>query len=212
MRVLPDGCIDLLWTGDALVVAGPDTGPFVETFAPGATIVGVRFRPGAAPGWLGVAADEIANQRVPLAALWGGRARRLEQRLLESATPAAAAAAFEQELAAHVPAPPDPGLEHLRRALEVPREPHLRQLTRDLGLSERTLRRRCHEAFGYGPATLARILRFQRFLTAARGAQHPSLAELADEAGYADQAHLSRDARRLSGLTPRGIIAQLRSP
>ena len=38
----------------------------------------------------------------------------------------------------------------------------------ELGVSERQLRRRFAEAVGYGPKTLARVLRFQRFLDAAR--------------------------------------------
>jgi hypothetical protein len=48
LLVVPDGCIDLPWTGSALLVAGPDTGPVIEAVAPDATIVGIRFRPGAA--------------------------------------------------------------------------------------------------------------------------------------------------------------------
>jgi AraC-like DNA-binding protein len=35
------------------------------------------------------------------------------------------------------------------------------------------------------------------------------LANLAAAAGYADQAHLNREARRLTGLTPKTILAQL---
>src|SRR5712692_3964151 len=35
------------------------------------------------------------------------------------------------------------------------------------------------------------------------------LANLAAAAGYADQAHLSREARRLAGLTPATILVQL---
>ena len=63
-------------------------------------------------------------------------------------------------------------------------------LAGELALSERTLRRRFDAAFGYGPKTLDRILRFQRFLKLLRGAPNGSTAGLAMEAGYADQAHL----------------------
>ncbi len=38
-----------------------------------------------------------------------------------------------------------------------------------LGVSERQLRRRFEDAVGYGPKTLARVLRFQRFLALASG-------------------------------------------
>jgi len=42
------------------------------------------------------------------------------------------------------------------------------------------------------------VLRFRRFLAA----RNPDLARAALDAGYADQAHLTRDCARLSGLTP----------
>jgi len=67
------------------------------------------------------------------------------------------------------------------------------------GLSQRQLLRRCLPAFGYGPKTLARILRAQRALALARSARRPGFAEVAVAAGYADQAHLSREIRALTG-------------
>jgi AraC-like DNA-binding protein len=75
-------------------------------------------------------------------------------------------------------------------------------LADSLDVSERTLRRRCESAFGYGPKTLARILRFQQFLRLLRRSSEPQLAELAATSGYADQAHLTREVRRLGGQTP----------
>ena len=85
------------------------------------------------------------------------------------------------------------------------------RLTDHTGMSERTLRRRCHELFGYGPKTLERILRFQRFMGLARGAVLQTLAGIAAEAGYADQAHLARETRELAGFTPSAVVAQLAS-
>ena len=78
-------------------------------------------------------------------------------------------------------------------------------LAGQFSLSERTLRRRFEEAFGYGPKTLDRILRFQRFLTLVRASGDASGASLAAETGYADQAHLVRESRRLAASTPRDI-------
>jgi transcriptional regulator GlxA family with amidase domain len=82
-------------------------------------------------------------------------------------------------------------------------------LAGEVALSERTLRRRFDAAFGYGPKTLDRILRFQRFLKLLRGARPGSTAGLAMEAGYADQAHLGRESRRLAVTTPHRIAALL---
>jgi transcriptional regulator GlxA family with amidase domain len=71
-------------------------------------------------------------------------------------------------------------------------------------VSERELQRRFIEHVGYGPKTLHRVLRFQRFLRQAASAQ-VDLAGAAALAGYADQAHLGRETRRLAGLTPRQL-------
>jgi len=217
LLVVPDGCIDLIWTENSLFIAGPDTGPVIEDVSPGATIVGIRFRPGAALDWLKVSADEIADRRLPLADLWGRRSNLLEEQLSESATPDDAATVLERFLAAQVPGAVSSDLtpQNLRRALEErvrSPEPRVRDLAADIGLSERTIRRRSRELFGYGPKTFVRILRFQQFMACVRRADQLSLAALAGLCGYADQAHLSREVRRLSGLTPRTLVAQLAAP
>jgi AraC-like DNA-binding protein len=58
---------------------------------------------------------------------------------------------------------------------------------------------------------LQRVLRFRRFVS--RIDARPEvldLAALAAETGYADQAHLTRECARLSGLTP-AALARLRT-
>jgi hypothetical protein len=62
-------------------------------------------------------------------------------------------------------------------------------------------------AFGYGPKTLDRVLRLQRFLVLGRADADAGLARLAADAGYADQAHLGHDCRALAGATPGELIA-----
>jgi methylphosphotriester-DNA--protein-cysteine methyltransferase len=88
----------------------------------------------------------------------------------------------------------------------------VRSLAADLGLSERQLRRRCHAAVGYGPKTLDRVLRFRRFLDLAGADPGRDLALLALDAGYADQAHLTRECSRLAGLTPAALMRDRAAP
>jgi AraC-like DNA-binding protein len=78
-----------------------------------------------------------------------------------------------------------------------------------IGISERQLRRRFHAAVGYGPKTLARVLRLQRVLALAsrRGAARGDLAGLALDAGYADQAHMTAEVTRLAGQPPSRLLA-----
>src|SRR5690348_2699404 len=70
-EVVPDGCVDIIWTGSELCVAGPDTHPILGQVSPGLSVSGVRFHPGAAYPWLGVPLSAILNARVPLTEFWG---------------------------------------------------------------------------------------------------------------------------------------------
>ncbi|MEV5769093.1 helix-turn-helix domain-containing protein, partial [Micromonospora sp. NPDC052213] len=66
--------------------------------------------------------------------------------------------------------------------------------------------RRSRHLFGYGPKTLARILRMGRALALARAGT--PLAEVAARCGYADQAHLTRDVRDLAGVPPTVLLSR----
>src|SRR5205814_9396554 len=74
-------------------------------------------------------------------------------------------------------------------------------VARELFISDRQLRRRFHTAVGYGPKTLARVLRFRRFVDAIDDGRS-DLAALAFDVGYADQAHLTRETTQLAGMPP----------
>jgi AraC-like DNA-binding protein len=203
---MPDATIDLQWIDGAFRVAGPDKDAKIETLPAGTTVIGFRFRPAAAAVWLGVAASDILGERAPLASLWGGRAGRLAARVSTAddiAERIAAVAAMVARGASERPAA-DRAMQaahDLVRAGPPPGVPLVPWLARALAMSERTLRRRFDDCFGYGPKTLDRILRYQRFLRMARETSEPT-AVLAVEAGYADQAHLIGESRRLTGSTP----------
>ncbi|MGJ5892063.1 helix-turn-helix domain-containing protein [Streptomyces niveiscabiei] len=196
--VLPDGCMDLLWTEGRLLVAGPDTHAYVPG-GPSAVWAGVRFYPGTAPALLGVPAHELRDRRVELADLWpASEVRRLAARVASAPDPATGL----EELALERAAPPDELLSHLVKALDAGRP--VAATADELGIGARQLHRRALWAFGYGPKTLARILRLQRALGLLRGGVPP--AETAARAGYADQAHLSREVRELTGATPTRLM------
>ncbi|MEU9187811.1 helix-turn-helix domain-containing protein [Streptomyces sp. NPDC048484] len=200
--VLPDGCMDLLWTEGRLFVAGPDTRAYAGNAPGGARrYAGVRFFPGTAPSYLGVPAHELRDRRVDLADLWkGAEVRRLTERVDAAADPSAALEAVALGRAAQA-GPPDARLRAVVTALSAGRS--VASTADEVGWSERQLHRRALAAFGYGPKTLARVLRLQRALRLARGGVAP--ADTAAAAGYADQAHLSREVRELTG-TPLGEL------
>ena len=71
--MLPDGCMDLLWDGRSVVIAGPTRARRSFRAGPGSSLTGLRFAPGFAPRVLGLPADELTDQRVPLDAVWARR-------------------------------------------------------------------------------------------------------------------------------------------
>jgi AraC-like DNA-binding protein len=212
IAVVPDGCVDLVWWGDGIVVAGPDVSSAHSVPTPGTTLLGLRFQPGAAAPWLGLPLSEIVGQQIDLGELWGRRARDLTAMIEDAATAADRLRVWQSQLLQLMPDQvPDGAMravfDAMKRGGTGPRK--LRSIQDRLDLSERTLRRRCHDHFGYGPKTLDRILRFQSVVRAARTGGETSLSGLAFAAGYADQAHLSRDIRELSGMTAGALVRQL---
>ena len=196
--VLPDGCSDLIWTpGRGAFVAGPDTGPVPVESAPGAVLLGIRFRPGAGGPALGVPLSELRDRRVALEELDPELARNLHGEL----DPREAAGRLEAAARALAGRPGDPLVAAAVARLGDP-DARVDSLAIEIGLSERQLRRRFHAAAGYGPKTLQRVLRFRRFLAGPRD----DLARAALEAGYADQPHLAREVAKLAGTTPTALI------
>jgi methylphosphotriester-DNA--protein-cysteine methyltransferase len=194
--VVPDGCVDLIWLADReLVIAGADTRPRQVRLAARTHTAGIRLRPGAAGAVLGLPASELRDLLCPASSVWGEQASALEEAL---------AAARPQQRLELLSAAVD-----RRRAepdeLVVAAARHLAgtgsrvgEVAIELGISERQLHRRTLAAVGYGPKMLARVARLRR-LVALRG---QPLAWRALEAGYASQAHMTDEVRRLTGLTP----------
>jgi AraC-like DNA-binding protein len=207
--VFPDGRVDVVAVGDRVMLAGPASRSTTLHLAPGTLTVGVRFRSGAAPALVGTSAADLRDRDMALDDVWGRAGATLATRIAEApgwqARLRAMAEGLSDRLAnARAPDPVGTGIATLLAAQSG--QP-LAGLADDVGLSERQLRRRVEESVGYPPRLLSRVLRFQRFLVAARAAgPERNLARLAADTGYADQAHLTRESRELGGLPPGALL------
>lgn len=203
IRVLPDGCMDLLWMNEELLVAGPDTVAWQRRLPAGTTITGVRFQPGAAVTLLDLKPGELLNNRVDAAEFAGRWSGETAEQLYAAA--GNEHVVFEDVLRERLRRARaiDPLVrEAVRLALGDP-APVVSGIAQLLGISERQLHRRSCDALGYGMKQFMTIARLQR----AMALQLPTIADIAASAGYADQAHLSREVRRMTGLTPTELIA-----
>lgn len=214
-RHLPTGGVEIrIPIGGHPQLLGPLTGPEIEVIPAHTTIVGVRFQPGTPPP-LPAALDDLVDQRLGLAELWGRPLDHLVEAMAVAGTGERALMVLQahlvQEFRREVRV--DPLLGEAVKAL-MPRHPvTIDTLAAHLALSASQLRRRCLHAVGVSPKFLQRTLRFQGFLALAQAGAMASgrrgrdgVAGLAIDAGYADQAHLTRECRRLSGLTPRELL------
>jgi AraC-like DNA-binding protein len=193
-RVLPDGCVDLLFDGRRLLVAGPDTTARVHRSVVPTSMWGVRLHAGLGPALIGVPADELRDRTVPLAQIWSGHETAgLTERV--TVDPARALAAWARSA--------EPPLLGSRLVTLLRGGRSVAAAADALGYSPRQLQRRALPVFGYGPQHLGRVLRLGRAL--ARAADGGAWAAIAQEVGYADQAHLARDVRSLTGVSPTAL-------
>jgi AraC-like DNA-binding protein len=215
-RTAPNGSVEIscVLGSDRLVVSGPQRGPLIASVAPGTTVIGIRFHPGAAPAVLGPPASELLDLCVDLDGLWGARGAILAEQLAEADTPERALQLVEDTLTRRLSesSEPDPLVAAAIGRLQPWLSRGIDALASDLYVSPRQLHRRFVAALGFGPKRLERILRLQAFLALTHGPDQPDigLAFLAQIAGYADQSHLTREVVALTGMTPGVLLEETR--
>lgn len=210
-RVLPDGRCDIILrfqsdgvepTGAIAVrIAGPSTQFHLVPVRAGITFVGVRLRPGMAYAVLaldpGSIVDRVLVDDEALAALPALASLRRPAPSID-----ALAERLGQFVADHFRAETvDPMTTDMIDVLHVTggRLP-IARLASMYSIDVRTVRRRITAATGLAPKQLAAIIRFHRALRLRYAGVEG--AAVASEAGYADQAHMSRTFRRMSGIGP----------
>lgn len=191
--MLPDGCTDLIWHEDGLLVAGPDTRAQFSDLGTRRDLTAVRFGPGVGPVVLGVDAAELRDARVPLDHIRpGAHVRRLVSDA--ESDPVGALLRETRRRLDGVDRSVETGI-----AAQLGAGASVAEVAGSAGWSVRRLHRHALRAYGYGPKTLARVLRFRRAVGLARTGR--PFADVAAECGFSDQAHLAREIRALSGTT-----------
>lgn len=174
--------------------------------------IGLTWR--GARALLGLPASELAGDVVDLTAVLGRRLGPLLDRLASAPDWPTRFALLDDDLfglAASGPGErgiaPEVGYAWDRLA-ETGGSLRIEALAREVGWSRRYLAERFGREIGLAPKAAARVIRFERackrLLTPAR----PSLARVAADGGYVDQAHLARDFRELAGITATQWLAE----
>jgi AraC-like DNA-binding protein len=193
----------LVWSG--AIVHGPQWTYYKSGPKPAGTAVGVSFRPGAAANILGLPVKELVDRHVTADALWGVRARELRERLLAAQDATAAFGMLEAELSARLDCPSrmHPAVaQALAWRAGGWGSSRVAEIQRRAGYSPRHFIALFRAAVGLTPKHYYRVKRFGTALQGLAGGSAGSLADLAASAGYSDQAHLRREFREFSGVTP----------
>ena len=183
------------------VVGGVRDAAYLKDSGDPAPTVGAVFRPGAAGAFLGAPTDRFAGCHTPLDAFWGSAVESLRAALSETNDLEQRLVILEQALLRRLPRIRgiDPAI--VRAALLLERRP-VGKVAAALDWSHRHFIARFSEAVGLSPKRYARLARFGRVLLRLERQPKTGLAQIAQDAGYADQAHFNRDFRNFAGISP----------
>jgi AraC-like DNA-binding protein len=198
-------------SGASARLVGTMTAPFLSDAADRVDLLGVRFRPGESFALIGVPVHQATDRIVPLEDALGAVAGSLADELssLPDAPSRISALDGRLTLLRDRARAADPRVRRAVRFIErSPAFVRVAHLARDVGLSERQLERAFALRVGVGPKALLRVARLQALLPQLERIDRAPWAALAFDLGYADQAHMIREVRRLAGMSPAALARQ----
>jgi AraC-like DNA-binding protein len=158
--------------------------------------------------FLGRPLRDLRNRAVELDDMIGGDAHRLTMELYDAPTWEARFTILDRVLSSRILTAKGPSAAvtwTCRRLVETGGRVSIGALVAEVGFSQKHLIGQFREQIGLSPKTFARVLRFGRAIGIIKngGAR---LAEIAQDCGYYDQAHFSRDFHAFAGVTPTELV------
>ena len=174
-------------------------------------LVGVHFKPWGISPFAGMPAKELRDRWVPVDAVWQRSLDRIRNRVSDSASVTETLRVLEEELRSRLAEALPPGLDLVQRtggrlAASGGAVP-VGVLADAAGVSGNHLATQFKSHVGVTPKRVARIYRFARLILSVDARRPVDWAELAQTAGYFDQAHFSREFKDFTGHTPTEYLA-----
>jgi len=205
-ETLPHPNVHVVVEAGRAEVAGVQTARFARTLAGHGRAFGIKFRAGAFRPLLGRPVSALTDRVEPVAALFGEDEARALAGLLQHEEEAATVDAACRHLAGRLPAASDPHAVLAGRIVDsIVDDRELRgvaELARRCAMTPRALQRLFNDYVGVGPKWVIQRYRLHEAIAQVQQGRAVAWAELAQELGYYDQAHLITDFRRLVGRTP----------
>jgi len=219
--ILPDGAMELIINlGDPQMlcarnnpnkrtifrrswISGERTEPILIDEAGYVHLIGVRFRAGGGWPFLGIPLCEFSEQVIELDDAFGPEINKLRDRLGEKTTDDARFDVVEAWLRKQQRTPPTRAVGYALRAIQNGADSvRIGQMAAEIGISHKHLLREFDRCVGLAPKTFSRLCAFQRVIQSVGHRPEVEWADTATKCGYYDQAHLIREFRSFSGLTP----------
>ncbi len=219
-RVLPDGTTCMVFQRDGtelrscdddgrpwsgVCISGPRTGPLDIKLKASGRILIVQLRPAGAIHALGVHMSLLADTYEPLEAVIGSLSQRIGDCLLSEATDIDCVHEIENWLLTRLASHHNPCAVTDAAVQELDRHAGqigVAELANHVNRSRRQLGRIVRQRVGIPPKLLARITRFHHAVQISRACPLFPWAKIACDAGYSDQAHMSREFSELGGIRP----------
>ena len=217
--VLPDGCPEIVFnladrfqriptfgdveTQSSAIVSGQIRSRLLIRPTGRVSLFGVRLRPHAAAGFLGVGMSSLTDHVVPLESVVGGYSGELESRI-------AAAETFEERVATIEAAFPTRPLSDdttivagmTKLIADTGGRMSVRELVDHSGVGERRMERMFDKYVGVSPKVFSRIVRFRGVVRSIETADSFGLLDTALSFGYFDQSHMIHEFNEFAGTSP----------
>jgi len=181
------------------LVGGPREAAYLRALDPGSDSVGVELLPGTVSALFGVPAWQLAGAHWSLTDLWGTDASRLRERLLETRDVHRRIELLEQALLGRLQSARSLHPAVAFGLAELAAGSGVSTVVRETGYSHRRFLSLFRDAVGLTPRTWSRVQRFRRAVAGLHADAGPASVAAAE---FTDQPHLTREFRRIAGITP----------
>jgi AraC-like DNA-binding protein len=204
-KTLPYPCAHLVFDHGKTAIFGVVRGAFDYRLEGARRVLGVRFRPGGFRGLLGAPLATITDRTIPISRIYDIDGDAAEASVLEAEGDSGMMAAAEAILRWRIP-PADASADLARGIVDrigADRDlVRVADLAAQVGLGERALQRLFSDYVGVSPKWVIRRFRLHDAASRLANAEDVNLTDLAQELGYSDQAHFTRDFKALVGRAP----------
>lgn len=204
-ETLPHPVVHIVLEGEAATLAGPTTKRFTTTLTGRGRVFGIKFHPGGFHPFSAKPVSAYADRTIALRGVFGEAAGLLAHRALAHAEHEATIAvleAFLRDRHASTDATAVLMAAIARRMAEDRSITRIEQVAREFGVGLRTLQRQFRGYVGVSPKWVIQRYRLHEALARIDEGSACDWAALALDLGYADQAHLIRDFKKIVGCTP----------